>query len=261
MITPYTSPGTGYSTGYNSDSLIMYAEYFKNPQAKQISEVLINVAKVNAVFPVDSVSVYILSDGSVPGSLLAHQRVMFNESKDTFVTKVDFKNTIVSGGNFYVGWRIYYHSSVTAEARQYAVFHSPDRVNAALNTAWFYDGVSWKEFTVHPFAPMAVSLDVKVVTVGNPVVVSAGTTPEESVGFTVFPNPANDRLVISSDNIIPEANAGIYNMNGVLVYQKLLQNVFPGKFEADVSSLGHGVYFLLITTKGKREVHKLAIGL
>jgi hypothetical protein len=185
---------------------------------------------------------------------------MFAEAKDTFVTKVDFKNTIPVGGNFYVAWRIYYHTTALTEIRQFAVFHSPDRTDPALNTAWFHDGAAWNKFTMHPFAPMSVSLDVKVVTVGDPNPVAVKDAMEDSRGFAVYPNPAREKVVIASENVATEANIGIYDLQGVLVYEKQIRNSFPGKSEIDISSLRQGVYYMLITTGRRREVHKLVIG-
>jgi lysyl endopeptidase len=261
LITPYTAGGTGYSTGYNSDSLTVYAEYFKNPAAKEVSEILMNIASVNSVLPVDSVSLYVLADGSEPGAVLAHQKIYFSEAKDTFVTKADFRNTIITGGNFYVAWRIYYKTLAYSETRQFAVFHSPDRIDTELNTAWFFDGASWKKFTMHPFAPGSVSLDVKVVVIGNSKPDAISEQTSESPGFNVYPNPARELIVVSSDNIVPEAELSLYDMRGVPVYREIIKNGFPGKIERNISSLGKGIYYLVITTENGRQVHKLVIGI
>jgi lysyl endopeptidase len=259
-ITP-KSGGTGYSTGYNSDSLVMYAEYFKNPAGKEISEVLINIAKVNYLSSADSASVFILADGSVPGSVIARQKVLLDEAKDSFTVKVDFKETIPVSTNFYVAWRIYYHTDAISETRQYAVYHSPDRIDPALNSAWFNNGSAWQEFTLHPFAPMSVSLSVKVVTIGNPVPDAVTGQKSESSGFTVYPNPAHEQLYIASDNMVQDAIVAIYDMRGAVVLTKLIKGQFPGKAEVDITSLPKGTYFLVITSGNSREVHKLVIGL
>ncbi|MGD0581608.1 MAG: T9SS type A sorting domain-containing protein [Bacteroidales bacterium] len=260
-ITPYTSGGTGYSTGYNSDSLVMYAEYFKNPEGKEISEVLINIAKVNYLSAADSASVFILADGSVPGSVIARQQVLLDEAKDSFTVKVDFKKIIPVSTNFYVAWRIYYHTSAISEIRQYAVFHSPDRVDSALNSAWFNKDEAWEQFTHHPTAPMSVSLGVRVVTIGNPVPDAVATQKSEAPGFKVYPNPAHGRLYIASDNMIRDVTITLYDMRGAMVLTRLLKDDFPGDAELDITTLGKGIYYLLITSGNSREVHKLVIGL
>ena len=56
----YSLPGQGYPTGFNSDSLVMYAEYFNNPPGHEISEVWLNIAKANSVVSTDTVNVFVL---------------------------------------------------------------------------------------------------------------------------------------------------------------------------------------------------------
>ena len=258
-ITPYTSGGTGYSTGYNSDSLVMYAEYFSNPFGKAISEIQVKIAKVNYLLSADSASVFILSDGSVPGSVIARQRVLLREAKDTFLLKVDFKNIVPVAGNFYVGWQIYYKTAAPMETRQFAAFHSPDRINPALNTAWFNDGFSWQKFTLHPFAPMSVSLDVKAVVIGNSNVNAIKEQKYEKLDFNIFPNPANEDVIVASAGIFSEATLWIYDNRGALVDHRIIRNRFPGQVDIDLATLGEGIYYILISTGRKQEVHKVII--
>ena len=259
LLTAY-SPGSGYSTGFNSDSLIAYAEYFQNPSAKQLSEILMNMAVVDPTHPYDSVSLYVFANGPVPGALLAHQTILFGEAKDTFVTKVDFKNTISVGGNFYIGWKIWYKMPAASDPRQFAIFHSPYRTYASQNTAWFNDGVSWKKFTVHPFAPGPLSLDVKAIVIGNSTPDAISEQTSGLPGFNVYPNPASEHLVISSDNTVTEADIDLFDMKGVPVYHEKIMNGFPGRIDRDISSLKKGIYYIVITSGKKREVHKLVIG-
>lgn len=257
-ITPYTSGGSGYSTGYNSDSLVMYAEYFSNPSGKDISEILMKIARVNYL-AADSATVFILSDGSVPGSVIARQRVLLSEAKDTFLLKVDFKNIIPVAGNFYFGWQIYYKTTALSETRQFAVFHSPDRIDPALNTAWFNDGFSWQKFTLHPFAPMSISLDVKAVVIGNSTIDAVSDQKYEKNDFNIFPNPAREHVVVASAGTFLEANLRIYDNRGALVNHRLIKDGFPGQIEIDLSTLREGIYYLLITAGRKQEAHKLVI--
>ncbi len=260
VITPLTS-GSGYSTGFNSDSIIAYAEYFKNPSAKQLSGILMNMAVADPVHPYDSVSLSVFADGTSPGAVLAHQTILFVEAKDTFVTRVDFKNTISTGGNFYVGWKIYYKMPAASEPRQFAIFHSQYRADTAQNTAWFNDGVSWKKFTMHPFAPGPLSLDVKAIVIGNSTPDAISDQHSGSPGFNVYPNPAREHLIISSDNSVGEADIDLFDLRGAPVYHDKVINAFPGKIDRDISYLKKGSYYLVITTGKKREVHKLLIGI
>ncbi|MBA4321958.1 MAG: hypothetical protein C0408_04000, partial [Odoribacter sp.] len=123
VITKYTLPGQGYSTGFNSDSLIMYAEYFNNPAGHEISEVWLNIAKANSVALTDSIRVFVFGDGPSPGQVLASQKIFISEAKDSFMLKIDFNKTVPVPGNFYIGWRIWYVVKALSETRQFALYH------------------------------------------------------------------------------------------------------------------------------------------
>ena len=258
-VTPYPVTGNGYSTGYNSDSLVMYAEYFSNPDTKEISEVILNIAKAKAVLIYDSVKVYVFNDGPVPGQIIASQKIFINEAKDQFQLRIDFKNTVPVAGNFYIGWQIWYRSAAISETRQFAVFHSPDRISPGLNTAWFNDGTVWKQFTDHPFAPMATSLDVKVILIGNSVVDVINNPREETPDFVIYPNPARDYLIISSKKVFSEIRVDIIDSKGWNILNNVFINEFPGDKYLDVSWLSTGLYYVNLISGNKKEAHKFII--
>ena len=256
LTTPYPLPGRGYSTGYNSDSLVNYAEYFTNPGNLQVSEIIINTAKVKSVLSTDSARVYIYADGTMPGQVLASQGYRLGDAKDSFSLKIDFVNAVPVGGNFYVGWRLWYKEPVSTEERQFAVFHSPDRINPGLNTAWFNDGSGWRKFTQHPFEPMSVSLDVKVVSVLDPAVNGIEESSAGRMKFVIYPNPVKDRLYISSPEFTANLKYSIVDINGKVAEEGRLDG-FPGDIFIDVSALNQGFYLLLITADNIRETYKI----
>lgn len=255
----YILPGTGYATGYNSDSLVMYAEHFINPAGREISEVLINVSKANYVTSADSARVYILDDGTFPGQVLASRKIMLNEIKDSFILQVDFNNTVPVSGNFFVGWQIWYGEKASSETRQLAIFHSPDRLLPDLNTAWFNDGSGWKEFIQHPFAPMSVSLDVKVVTAGNSLVDEIKDPVKQVRKINVYPNPGSDVIYISSGDEIHEIDLSLDDLDGTNIRHEQLLNRFPGEVSIDISGLKPGIYLLNFTSIKIKESHKIII--
>jgi len=255
----YAPAGTGYATGYNSDSLVMYAEYFSNPAGREISEVLINVGKANSVTQTDSASVYILGDGTSPGNIIARQTILLSETKDAFVLHVDFKNTIPVNGNFYIGWKIWYKEAALTELRQFAVFQSPDRSNPDLNSAWFNNGLQWKKFTQHPSYPASAALDVKVIMIGNSVIDNIIRANKSDNKFLIYPNPATSRVLINSQYIHNEVIIEIYDAKGSLVSNKNVNGAFPGEIGLDLTGLIRGIYYLIIKSGSEREYHKLII--
>lgn len=256
-ITKYTLPGTGYTTGFNSDSLTMYAEYFSNPAGRQISEVRLNIARANIVTSSDSVRIYVFNNGSVPGSILASQKIFINEARDSFVLKLDFNKTVSVQGNFYIGWKLWYGTKANSETRQFAVFHTSDRVDPDKNTAWFYNGSAWKPFLQHPFAPLSTSLDIRVVTTGNSAVNNIMKVDKLASGFLIFPNPTENLVIISSKNEDTAININLIDIAGNNLRSELIKGKFPGEISLDISGLKPGVYFVNISSAKLSESHKI----
>ena len=257
--TIYTPPGTGYATGFNSDSLVMYAEYFTNPQGRQIGEILVDISKANWVLSSDSVRFYVLNDGPVPGQVLASQRIWQYEVKDSFLLKVDFNTTIPVTGNFYIGWRIWYKNRAILETRQFAVFHSPDRVLPERNTAWFNDGSGWKTFLEHPLKSMSVSLSVSVVAVGNPALNEKKIPGLPARQFTVYPNPAKDVVIISTVSPLQDIDLTVTDLSGTTLSYEHFSNRFPGEVSLNVADLKPGIYFLNFKSTKIKESYKVLI--
>jgi lysyl endopeptidase len=258
-ITKYPLSGQGYSTGFNSDSIFMYAEYFINTPGHEISEVWLNLAKVNSVSTADSMRIYVLADGSSPGSVLASQRVFLNEAKDSFQLKIDFNRTIPVTGNFYIGWRIWYNNKALSETRQFAVYHSPDRGLPSKNTAWFNNGPVWKTFLQHPFAPMSVSLDVKVVTTSTSVMNKVTESKKLVTDFIIYPNPATNKIVISTKRTFNDLSIRLIDIVGNDIKLKNFNGAFPGEVTIDISDIKPGFYLMNLYSEGFSETHKVLI--
>ncbi|MFN8239499.1 MAG: trypsin-like peptidase domain-containing protein [Bacteroidales bacterium] len=257
--TPYTLPAIGQLTGYNSDSVTMYAEHFSTTAGKQVIEVLINLGKTNWLFNSDSIRVYLFNDGSQPGTVAASQRIYMNEVKDNFLLKVDFKNPIPVNTGFYVGWKFKYTLKATNESRQFAVFHVPDRGSVLLNTAWFHDGTSWKKFTQHPRIPIATSLDARVVVTSNSTVNGVEKVTARKDEFLVYPNPAAIDLKVDLPPGHDDVEIFISDISGRLVYSRSYEPWFGGPAIIPVYNIPDGAYLLKVHSKGKVETHKVLI--
>ncbi|MBL7921998.1 MAG: T9SS type A sorting domain-containing protein [Bacteroidia bacterium] len=64
--------------------------------------------------------------------------------------------------------------------------------------------------------------------------------------FSIYPNPAKDNLIITSQNNFPEKYQ-IYNLFGMLVKEE----EFTGSFKIDISEINAGLYVICI--KGKKQ--------
>ena len=256
-VTSYTLPAKGYSTGFNSDSIKGYAEYFENIKSEEITEVWINIAKANAVNSADSVRLYVYADGPQPVQVLASKRLFIRESKDLFVMKIDFDKTVPVTGNFYIGWKLWYGAKASLENRQFAVFHSPDRISSSLNTAWYFRNGIWKPFGNYPFSPGSFSLDVKVILTGNSIVNKIVPFSETKKEFQIYPIPATDYVIISSESTHKILKGDVFDLTGKKVITLNFDNIFPGQQRLDISKLNPGLYNLILSYDLKGESVKI----
>ena len=93
---------------------------------------------------------------------------------------------------------------------------------------------------------------VRLVTSSNNYTYSINENPDDM--FKVYPNPANDIIVIESSGRIYKFE--VYNTSGQLV--ELISDC-TGKKEIDVSSLSKGVYIIRCVIDGKALMRKLII--
>jgi lysyl endopeptidase len=259
IINKYPATGNGYTTGYNSDSLLMYAEYFKSTAGHEISEIWLNTAVLNPVSTADSVRVFVFDDGQVPGAVLASQRIYFSQVKDSFQVKLDFNKTVPVNANFYIGWKIWYSNRALSEARQFAVFQSQARPLPEQNTAWFNNGVTWKPFLQHPYLPMPASLDVKVIRTASSVLNKVTETRIKIPDFIIYTNPASDKIVLSANKVINEVVMRIFDLTGNLLKTDKIRDKFPGEISVEISGLHSGIYLVELFYEGSYETHKVLI--
>ncbi len=76
----------------------------------------------------------------------------------------------------------------------------------------------------------------------------------------VYPNPANDRLIIEKvDGYFEDMNLSIINMTGQVVLEEIQNNSTISRKELEVSSLPKGAYFLRIRTRDGIFIDKILI--
>ncbi|TFH49684.1 MAG: T9SS type A sorting domain-containing protein [Bacteroidia bacterium] len=246
LVDLYSSPGYGYSTGINSDSLIRYAEYIPFVGTGEVAWINFNVANTSWITTADSVRVYIWRGGSVPGSVIASRLIKLEELKNSFSLEVDFGRTVAVIGSFYVGYRVYYRDRIASPQVQFAVLHSQPYAQPSLNTAWFHNGTSWKRFTEHPSFPMAVSLDVNVVIVENSVLNAIENPVLPVYGLKIFPNPFSRSISFGMSDTVKVTSLTIFDNSGSVVSATQYKNVFPGVLTVELQSLSSGIYHYLL---------------
>jgi lysyl endopeptidase len=237
-----SSPGYGYSTGINSDSLINYAEYFNYSGKGEIAWVKMDVVKSSYISKYDSVRVYVYNDGTTPGAILASKMVKLVDVKDDYELTVDFDETVPVNGPFYIGYREYYRSPLSGSQKQFALYHSETLSDASLNTAWFNNGAEWLPFTQHPSFPGPVSLAIEAILVQNSELNAINDPSESAHDLTVFPNPFSNSVSFSTIVESKNTTLAVFDNSGNVILFQHYENVFPGVLSVDLPTLSPGIY-------------------
>lgn len=258
FITAYDLPATGYTTGFNSDSIIMYAEKFIVEPSVELTGVIMETGDARFLNSFDSISVFIMSDLNQPESVLARRSVFLREARDSTNLIFDFIRPVSVPEEFFVAWHLWYSQQASAEQQQLAVFHSSP-VSVSLNTAYFKDLLNWHPFYEHPFMAEPLHLCLSVVLTDSLLVNIEDSITGNAVLVRVYPNPVSDILFIKMlDNNSAVLKYSVINNAGVNMLYGIFENSAYGSVnEIDVSCLAPGVYYLLLENINSYSVHKL----
>jgi hypothetical protein len=258
-LTSYDGGKTGLSSGFNSDSLIAYAEKFHLDSRKEITDVLLYIGSSNYVSADDSVSLFILDDNGGPGNVIASERIKIKETKDDFLFRADFANPVPVIGTFYIAYQNWYKETAESELRQFAVYHGSAPLPGS-DFAWFRDKDGWKPFSQHPFSPGENTLYIKAVVVDSSKIVSIGKHNYDEIDILIYPNPADDYLILKSAG--PEIiiqSAAITDLSGKILrsYSKINSNILTID---KLQNLKPGIYLIEIVASGRSHVYKFVKG-
>jgi len=259
-ITAYELPGTGYTTGFNSDSIVMFAEKFTLEPGRQLTGVIFDVALAKYLHSYDSISLYVMESISEPGSVIANTAFNIIEAQDSSEFITDFFIPVQLPETFYLVWHLWYSDNASAEQQQFAIFHGPP-VSISQNTAYFKDRLNWHPFYDHPYQGDALNLCVRVVTALNTVSSGPETVPFESGLAYIYPNPVSDKLNIKlTCNIFNELRYSVFDYSGKTVLKGSFFAMGPGSVhELDVSALPAGIYHLTLESDNAFSAHKVII--
>jgi hypothetical protein len=90
--------------------------------------------------------------------------------------------------------------------------------------------------------PTAVNQTLTIVQGSHPVSVE----DQEAANFSVYPNPANDRLILSGDSFVAKGTATVYDLAGKVVMATSLTTS-----ELNIVNLPVGFYILKVESNGK----------
>ncbi|MBS0011093.1 MAG: trypsin-like peptidase domain-containing protein [Bacteroidales bacterium] len=257
-LTKYELPGTGYTTGFNSDSLIMYAEKFSLEAGRELAEVIMEIGDSRMINNSDSITIYIMSGITEPETVLARRTIYLREARDSTHLSFDFVTPVPLPQTVFVAWHLWYTQAASAEQQQLAIFHGAP-VSPAENTAYFKDMLFWYPFNDHPYQPEPLNMCVQIITADSIVYSQLDTVPGDTERAVIYPNPATDKLSIKIfDNTFSEVRYSIIDNTGKKVRQGSYYAGGAGSVqEIDISSLSHGMYFLILQNGYSYSVHKL----
>jgi hypothetical protein len=257
-LTAYEAPGTGYTTGYNSDSIVMYAEKFLVDPGKELTEVIMEIGDSRFITSLDSITLYLMSGLNEPQSVIARKTIYLKETQDTTDLYFDFFTPLPLPEVFFISWHLWYKENAADEQQQFAVFHGSP-VSLSENTAWFKDNVNWHPFYDHPSFPDPLNICVKVLAADSTVFSSLDTIYGSTDLVKLYPNPVSDILIISMmDDVFGEVKYSLVNSMGIKVLQGYFQSDGYGSVhEINLSALTPGVYFLALESNNSFSSHKL----
>ncbi|MEA1885677.1 MAG: T9SS type A sorting domain-containing protein [Bacteroidota bacterium] len=260
FLTEYDLPATGYTTGFNSDSIIMYAEKFTVSTGKELTEVIMEIGDSRVINNYDSITVFIMSGLTEPESVLARRSIFIRDSRDSSDLYFDFFSPVTVPEVFFVTWHLWYSQEASAEQQQFAVFHGPP-VSVSENTAYFKDHVNWHPFYDHPYQPDPLNICVRVITADSIVYSSLDTLPGDIEMVIIYPNPASDKIMIRTlDTNLGEISYSVINNSGIPLLKGIFNSYGAGSVhELDVSELPPGIYYLTLENDYSYSVHKMII--
>lgn len=260
FLTEYDMPGTGYTTGFNSDSLVMYAEEFSVDPGLELTEIIFEMGDINFISSTDSITVFIMSGLTEPESTLAQGTLDIIDARDTSKLYFDFVEPVMLPETFYVAWHLWYRNEALSEQQQFAIFHGAP-VPVSRNTAWFKDPVSWHPFYEHPYQTDPLNLCLKVITSSNTVYNDVEDLSSGSGIMNIYPNPASGFVKIMLTDDIPgfKEYSLIDNSARILSKGTFYSSGAGYIHELDVSSLTPGVYYITLYSDGRLSSNKLII--
>jgi hypothetical protein len=116
----------------------------------------------------------------------------------------------------------------------------------------FYTSLAFSQ-SGQPFVAFSDSSDSMKATVMNYDSVFVGIKEQQQSSFSVFPNPATDKITIEIAEGQAPSQLSIMNLNGEEV---LTRSLLKPKTQIDISNLPGAVYFVRLTNDKTVEVRK-----
>jgi hypothetical protein len=107
--------------------------------------------------------------------------------------------------------------------------------------------------------PMSVSLDVRVIRTATSVLNKISDNRELTRNFIVYPNPASDKILVSTKMAYNLVIMRVMDIKGNIVRSDRIIGKFPGEAIVDVTGMKPGIYLFDLYSGGTSETYKVLI--
>jgi len=173
--------------------------------------------------------------------------------EDTYDLEINYDDN--SGG------KVFFHENKMKVPYNYQgeyFKNRPIRIEAIANEGYVF--VKWKEINKRNARLDFISAESQTLT---PIFVKESDflSSEADLQMEIYPNPAQDFLIISAANSTKtKAKYTLHNTIGQSIFSKEIQlENFPEEQRIDISKLTNGVYFLILETDLEKKIRKIAI--
>ncbi len=239
-LVPYT-PGVGYYSGYNSANIATYAEKFSTTDSIMLTGALFWVGSVNNISPGGITVTVHQNDKGFPGASMYQTYVPYGRLVESESNYVAFYPYVNIKGTFFISYTISYSPQDT-----FALFQSPWR-SEVENTAYVKLPQGWA--SIKDISPVSkgASLDIQALVCRSEY---SGVTPDDTLLFSVYPNPTSSLLIVKFQKLIFEKTSlQIFDMQGRM--QNVSYYNSDNNILINIGELNSGMYILRTQMNGK----------
>jgi lysyl endopeptidase len=265
----YSNQYGGYKTGHNIMKTTSYAERFTKTSKTLLSSVSIGVARLSsATANINSkiiLKVYNeVATTGLPGDELASMDVPLNLMSSRKMNFIELTNPIVLNNHYFIGFDINY----TNAKDTFAVYCTPDRIQATKNSSYAKSGNIWKPFFGIPgfgiSTSMLISANCCENTMSTDTVIPTPETPKYAViyqqsGVILYQQTGlGNYLLLQNTGTEKTGTIALYDILGRKLYEdkRVISNT-PGEISS--GQLPTGLYFLTIEDGISRQVIKFKV--
>lgn len=235
-LAPYT-PGTGYFSGFNSDSIASYAEKFFVADSMKLTGAILEVGSLNADSPGGIIVTVYADDNGLPGSAVYESYIPYSKLSSTSSNYVEFYPYAEVKNIFFIGYTMSYSPEDSFALKQGSWGDPAD------NTAFMKVNSGWVPMSDLAPGKAGSSLAIQAI-VCDPVPV-----PETDQNISFYPNPSSSVLVVN----IPANETGfqlqVVDMQGKEHHVAYL--VSDQHVTVDLKGLNTGMYIVRMMTAQK----------